>query len=217
MLMLFFSLIITANCAIDQSLKGKMQGVISAIYAGYPGGWDQHIINLGGNADIKQGVIDKSQLDSIGSIYGLPEQVTSKLTAMKWAQNLVLESFSVQITMNQAHVQEYIGAAYSSGQNVVFATICGNAWGSIVPKYDVHRSCKKKWYRKKKCHNDYIQRGITDPELAVIIQTLRARGFGEVQNALNSNDSNIFLKVDSLNILHHGLLGELNLQEEELN
>lgn len=216
-LILLVALILAANCEIDQCLKGKLQGVIGSICEGYPGGWDQYINNIGGNGDVKSGLIEKTQLDSIGAIYGLPPQVAKKIGVMKWAEDLVLESFSIQITVNQANVQEFIGAAYANGPNVVFGTISGNAWGNIVQKYDSVRKCKKKWYGKKKCWTEHIPRGVTEQELAVILQTLRAKSFEEVQAAFSRNeDSNLFADVDPLNMLQEGIKRELKMIKQEV-
>lgn len=216
MLILSLALFLVANCAIDQSLKSKMLGAVSSISVSYPGGWTQHIINIAGNGEVKSAQIAKSQLDSMGSMYGLPPQVVAKMGAMKWAQNLVLESFSIQVVINHANIQEYIGAAYASGQNVVFATIRGNSWGTIVQKYTTYRKCKKRFLRKKKCWDEKVARGTTEQELSIITQALRARGLAEVQNALSRNDGErLFADIDPLNLLEEGINRELRLKELE--
>ena len=162
------------------------------VAASYPSNYESLIKNLQGATSMVTDSIKKTELDLLYSKYKLPSQVYDKIKGIAFSTSVAIKAFNVVVNSNSARVEEYIGAGYQQNGIVKFAYIKTIVYGSLVPKYDVvtYKKCKRIIFKfcKKKKRN--VQRGNTEYEINQIKQALRAKGYSNLNEKINSINSN---------------------------
>ena len=163
---------------------------------GFPTGHNKLLRNMQGSTEFKMTQIPISQLNSLKSRYGLPQELVKQLSLIKYTQNSVYNDVHLHVMKGQSILDNIFGLAKREQNNeLFFAYIRGNTNGEIIQQYTTVkvRHCKRRWFRKKCYYVDEKRpRGIDAKELNIIKRTLEAKFYSILHESMNMDNKQIY-------------------------
>ncbi len=163
---------------------------------GFPKGHNKLLRNMQGSTEFKMTQIPISQLNSLKSRYGLPQELVKQLSLIKYTQNSVYNDVHLHVMKGQSILDNIFGLAKREQNNeLFFAYIRGNTNGEIIQQYTTVkvRHCKRRWFRKKCYYVDEKRpRGIDAKELDIIKRTLEAKFYSILHESMNMDNKQIY-------------------------
>ena len=163
---------------------------------GFPTGHNKLLRNMQGSTEFKMTQIPISQLNSLKSRYGLPQELVKQLSLIKYTQNSVYNDVHLHVMKGQSILDNIFGLAKREQNNeLFFAYIRGNTNGEIIQQYTTVkvRKCKKRLF-KKKCRDvdESRPRGIDSRELDIIKRTLEAKFYSILHESMSMDNKEIY-------------------------
>ena len=100
---------------------------------GFPSGHERLIRNIQGSTEFKMTQIPISQLHTLQSRFGLPQELTNQLSMIKYTQNQVYSDVNFHVMKGQSVLDNIFGLAKREQNNeIFFAYIRGNTNGELI-------------------------------------------------------------------------------------
>ena len=163
---------------------------------GFPKTHEKFIRNLQGITEFKMTQIPISQLHTLKSKYGLPNELINQLSNIQYTQNSVYNDIHFHLMKGQSVLYNIFGLAKREQNNeIFFAYIRGNTNGELIQQFITVkvRKCKRRLFRKK-CRDvdEHKPRGIDANELDIIKRTLEAKFYSILQESMNMDNKQIY-------------------------
>ena len=163
---------------------------------GFPSGHERLIRNMQGSTEFKMTQIPISQLHTLQSRFGLPQELTNQLSMIKYTQNQVYSDVNFHVMKGQSVLDNIFGLAKREQNNeIFFAYIRGNTNGELIQQYTTVsvRRCRRIVFVKR-CGNydEQRPRGMDANELDIIKRTLEAKFYSILQESINMDNKQIY-------------------------
>ena len=163
---------------------------------GFPKTHEKFIRNLQGITEFKMTQIPISQLHTLKSKYGLPNELINQLSNIQYTQNSVYNDIHFHLMKGQSVLYNIFGLAKREQNNeIFFAYIRGNTNGELIQQYTTVsvRRCRRILFIKR-CGNygERRQRGMDANELDIIKRTLEAKFYSILQESMNMDNKQIY-------------------------
>ena len=163
---------------------------------GLPKTHEKLIRNIQGITEFKMTQIPISQLHTLKSKYGLPNELINQLSNIQYTQNSVYNDIHFHLMKGQSVLYNIFGLAKREQNNeIFFAYIRGNTNGELIQQFITVkvRKCKRRLFRKK-CRDvdEHKPRGIDANELDIIKRTLEAKFYSILQESMNMDNKQIY-------------------------
>ena len=155
------------------------------------------IKDLHGITHFKMTQIPISQLKSLKSKYGLPEELAKQLSNIQYSDKQVYNDVKFHSMKGKSTLDNIFGIAKREQNNeIFFAYIRGKTTGQLIPQYITVkvRHCHKVAFviRRCKTRDEKRQRGITANELDIIKKTLENKFYSILDESMNMDKKQIY-------------------------
>ena len=163
---------------------------------GFPKSHEKLIRNIQGITEFKMTQIPISQLHTLKSRYGLPNELINQLSNIQYTQNSVYNDIHFHLMKGQSVLYNIFGLAKREQNNeIFFAYIRGNTNGELIQQYTTVsvRRCSEFLFIKR-CGNydEQRPRGMDANELDIIKRTLEAKFYSILQESMNMDNKQIY-------------------------
>ena len=155
------------------------------------------IKDLYGITHFKMTQIPISQLKSLKSKYGLPQELVNQLSNIQYSDKQVYNDVKFHSMKGKSTLDNIFGIAKREQNNeIFFAYIRGKTTGQLIPQYITVkvRHCHKVAFviRRCKTRDEKRQRGITANELDIIKKTLENKFYSILDESMNMDKKQIY-------------------------
>ena len=149
-----------------------------------------------GITEFKMTQIPISQLHTLKSKYGLPNELINQLSNIQYTQNSVYNDIHFHLMKGQSVLYNIFGLAKREQNNeIFFAYIRGNTNGELIQQYVTVsvRRCRR-IVIVKRCGNygEQRPRGMNANELDIVKRTLEAKFYSILQESINMDNKQIY-------------------------
>ena len=154
------------------------------------------IKDLHGITHFKMTQIPISQLKSLKSKYGLPEELVKQLSNIKYSDKQVYNDVKFHSMNGKSGLDNIFGIAKREQNNeIFFAYIRGKTTGQLITQYTTVklRKCRRILFWKKcKTYHQKKARGITANELDIIKKALEKKFYSILDESMNMDKKQIY-------------------------
>ena len=154
------------------------------------------IKDLYGITHFKMTQIPISQLKSLKSKYGLPQELVNQLSNIQYSDKQVYNDVKFHSMKGKSALDNIFGIAKREQNNeIFFAYIRGKTTGQLITQYVTVKlkKCKRILFWKKcKTHHQKKPRGITANELDIIKKALEKKFYSILDESMNMDKKQIY-------------------------
>ena len=154
------------------------------------------IKDLHGITHFKMTQIPISQLKSLKSKYGLPQELVNQLSNIQYSDKQVYNDVKFHSMKGKSALDNIFGIAKREQNNeIFFAYIRGKTTGQLITQYVTVKlkKCRRILFWKKcKTHHQKKPRGITANELDIIKKTLENKFYSILDESMNMDKKQIY-------------------------